>query len=548
MPRPSLRLIPVSLTLAIFLVCQFVRAQGQEPDGVSIPQSGVVTFAEHIAPIIYNNCTSCHRPDEAAPFVLTSYRDVAKRGRMIAEVVGSGYMPPWHPASETGPYMDDRSLSESEIDLITQWVDQDMPEGDPARTPSLPEFPEGWQLGEPDLVVSMAEAFEVNADGPDVFRNLVVPINLPADKWVTALELRPSAPEVVHHVLYFLGESESVRALDGQDGSPGFDGMRFRFTGSLGGWAVGATPRKLPYDLAVKLPAGSDLVLQCHFHPTGKIEREQTTIGLYFADSPPEQRLGGFMVPSAFGAFARIDIPPGDNDYTIRESITVPHDIDLIGVGGHAHYICTQLEALATLPDGERRELFRIDDWDFNWQGRYYYQEPIRIPAGTVIDATITYDNSEANPRNPNVPPVRVTFGEQSNDEMGTVLFQYVNVNESESDATRDDFRQQTARVARQAFQRRRARRQGEVFVPGRAGRQVVRDDARAILKRALMRADSNDDGILQADELPARLRRELSRFDLDGSKTLDADEIRAAVTSMTRPSASTNPDTDGQN
>src|SRR5262249_22205228 len=164
-----------------------------------------------------------------------------------------------------------------------RWSETAMAEGDPAKLPKLPEFPEGWQLGKPDLVVRMDRSFAVPADGPDVYRNFVLPLNLPEDKWVTAVEVRPSARKVVHHVLFFLERSGTARKLDGQDGQTGFRGMGFRRTGGLGGWAVGATPRKLPEGLAMPLPKGSDLVLQTHFHPAGKADEEQTTVGLYFA-------------------------------------------------------------------------------------------------------------------------------------------------------------------------------------------------------------------------------------------------------------------------
>jgi hypothetical protein len=420
------------------------------------PVQNAVTFNEHVAPIVFNRCASCHRPGEAAPFSLLSYDDVRRRGRTIAAVTQSRYMPPWHGRSEMGAFRDDRRLTDAQIRTIQDWVQAGMPEGDPGKAPALPKFTTGWQLGEPDLVVRMEQPFEIPADGPDVFRNFAVPLNLKEDKWIRAIEFRSSA-NASHHALFFADDSGQAVELDRADPRPGFVGMNFlganannaggllrgrgaaagggaRLAGlaqsSLGGWAVGGGPRPLPEGLARPLAKGSDLVLQMHFHPTGKVEREQATVGFYFADGPPKRRLTALQMPPLFGAVAGIDIPAGEKRFAINDSFLLPTDMDVIGAGGHAHYLAQEMRMMATMPDGSRRELFAIPDWKFNWQERYYFSEPVRLPKGTRLDVEITYDNSRDNPSNPNNPPRRVTFGQQSTDEMGSITLELVAANE----------------------------------------------------------------------------------------------------------------------
>ncbi len=391
-------------------------------------------FTEDVAPIVFAKCAACHRPGEAAPFALLTYEDVRKRGPMLASVTKARVMPPWHADEGWTKFRDERRLSEAEILTLQTWVKSGMPEGPQAKLPKLPDFPQGWQLGKPDVVLTMERGFEVPADGPDIYRNFVLKLNLPEDKWVKAIELRPSARSVVHHVLYFLDSTGAARKKDGADGKPGFAGMTAGVArgGSLGGWAVGASPRRLPQDLALPLPKGSDIVLQSHFHPTGKVETEQTTIGLYFADKPPSRTLTGVQVPALFGFGAGIDIPPGEADYRIRDSFTLPVEVEVFGAGAHAHYLAKTMRLTATLPDGTSKAVLGINDWDFAWQDQYYFEQPFRLPKGTRVDVEIRYDNSAANPRNPSNPPQRVKWGEGSFDEMGSMSLIAVPASESD--------------------------------------------------------------------------------------------------------------------
>jgi mono/diheme cytochrome c family protein len=406
------------------------------------PQSPGVTFAETIAPIVYANCVSCHRPGEAAPFVLTSYEDVAKRARLIAAVTKSRYMPPWHAAPGHGDFIGERRLTDAQIDAIQTWAAQGAPPGDTSKLPALPVFPEGWRLGKPDLVLEMPIEYAVPADGPDIYRNFVIPTGLAEDRWVRAVEFRPGgARRAVHHALFQFIRGGAAGKIDARDGQPGFTGLapvgflpQFAPAGELGVWAVGTSPRPLPNGHAVSVPAGSDFVLQLHFHPTGKVERERSTVALYFADRAPEQKLMNMGVPGLFGALARIDIPPGEKNYTITGRLRMMVDMKAYGVIAHAHYLGKEMKAIATFPDGTTQPLLWIPAWDFNWQELYQYKEPVMLPKGTQIDVTISYDNSSDNPRNPSDPPKRVVFGEGSFDEMGGLRFQMATVRKEDEE------------------------------------------------------------------------------------------------------------------
>jgi mono/diheme cytochrome c family protein len=386
-----------------------------------------ITFTEQIAPIVFTQCAGCHHAGEAAPFSLTTYQDVKKRGALIAAVTKSRYMPPWHAAPGFGEFAGERRLTDEQIALIGEWVKSGMPQGDPARLPALPHFVEGWHLGKPDLIVTMPKSFSLPASGPDIYRNFVVPLNLSEDKWVRAVEFHPGTRTVVHHCLFSYDATGTLRQRDGEDGKPGFSGMdggRSRKGGSLGGWAIGQTPVALSDGLAYALPKGSDMVLQEHFHLTGKAEMEQSTVGIYFADKAPERKLMPIQVPPIFALGAHLDIPAGARNYTIRDSFVVPVDVKAWAAGAHAHYLAKDMKLVATKPDGTRVPLLWITDWDFAWQDRYPYKDAFILPKGTRIDVTLVYDNSADNPHQPSNPPKEVWWGEGSTDEMGSMSVQ----------------------------------------------------------------------------------------------------------------------------
>ncbi len=413
-----------------------------------------VTFNKHIAPIIYRNCASCHRPGEAAPFPLLSYLDVVKKGKTIGKVTASHAMPPWKAEPASYAYRDERRLKEEEIALIQAWLKEGMPEGNPADQPEPPKFASGWRLGEPDLVVEMPAAYHVPADGPDIYRNIAVPLGLTEDKWITAIDMRPSARAVVHHVLYFADGNGRVHERPQQGTEPGFSGMRAGGASiPLGGWAVGAQSHCFPEGLALRVPKGSDLVVQYHFHPTGKPEAEKSLIGLYFARNAPTRTLTRIQMPPHYSLFSGLDIPAGEKDFVIRDSYTLPVAVDGVGVSAHAHYIAKQLKMTAILPGGELKTLLLINDWDFAWQDRYFFRQFVPLPKGTRLDSEIHWDNSAANPRNPSSPPVRVTWGEESKDEMGSISLIAVAHEESERAALQSDIARRQGELVRERME-----------------------------------------------------------------------------------------------
>ena len=471
------------------------------------PLDGEVDWARDVAPIVHRHCAECHRPDQAAPFSLLTYSDVRKRARTIERVIASGYMPPWHPVAGHGDLRGERGLSAAEKETLARWMETGMPAGDPQAAPDPPSFASGWSLGEPDLVARMDRAFPVPEAGPDVYRNFCLPLGLEEDVWVRAIEVRPSARAVVHHVLFFYDDSGEARRRDAEEELTGFSGMRIGRSRSLGGWAVGGAAYELPGGLAMRVPAGADLVLQTHFHPSGKPEEETTAVGIWFADAPPPKEIVGVQLPPEYAAYAGLDVPAGDADWRLTDSMVLPVDTELVTVGAHAHYIGREMRAWATLPDGGERRLFYIDDWDFNWQGRYVYADPVVLPAGTTLHVELVYDNSDGNPRNPFHPPQRITWGLESTDEMGAITWVATAADAADTEELRS--------AVRAKF--------------GKAREERVRIDVDWHAR--VMRLDADGDGALAADEIPATHRRNLLRMDTNGDGELDASELAVLKT-----------------
>lgn len=483
---------------------------------VSATEVAKPNFSEHIAPIIFNNCTSCHRPGEATPFAFMNYNDVRKRGRLIAKVTESKFMPPWHAESADYKFLDERGLTESQVSLIEQWVKTGMAEGDPDKLPALPKFTLGWKLGKPDLVVKMTEPYPVPAEGRDIYRSFVIPLNLKKNKWVKAVEFNPGAPTVVHHALFRYDTTGNARRLDARSRTPGFTGMGRggRSLQSLGGWAVGGTAKFLPEGLAYRLPAGSDLVLDMHFHLSGKPEKEVSTVGIYFTDEPPLNTFTGVQMPPVFGALSEVDIPAGEKNYTVTDTLELPIDVEAFGISSHAHYLGKELKMTATFPNGKKTVLLWIRNWDFSWQEQYHFTDFIALPKGTRLDAKVVWDNSADNPNNPSSPPKRVQWGLQSTDEMGSMTL-LVKPKRSREIAT--------LKSAMVSHGRDHA-----------AARAIQRNDGLGQrLVAAAFRGDKNKDGKIARDEAPRWLRANFNRIDADSDGLLSRKELEAAVTRM---------------
>jgi mono/diheme cytochrome c family protein len=418
-----------AFTIAALLVAS-LYGTARASDGPAL-ESGPLTFNKHIAPIVFQNCAGCHHEGEVAPFPLMSFNDVKRRAQQIVRVTGKRTMPPWKAEIGFNAFEGERHLSDAQIATIKAWVEQGMTEGNPSDLPRAPVFKDGWQLGTPDLVVKMTEPYTVAAEGRDVFRCFVVPIGNTEDKYVSAVEYRPSNRKVVHHAIMFLDNTGAARKKDAAEPGPGyrsFGGAGIAPTGGLGGWAPGYTPYTLPDGISRVIRKNSDLVLQLHFHPTGKPEIEQSSLGIYFSKKPPERPMTGLVI----GSHA-IDILPGNNNYVVRGSITLPVDVEMLGTTPHAHLVCKSIKSEATLPGGEKKPLIWIKDWDFNWQDQYQFATPLKLPKGTKIDVEFAYDNSTDNVRNPSSPPKRVRFGEQTTDEMALFFGQVVCANKADA-------------------------------------------------------------------------------------------------------------------
>jgi mono/diheme cytochrome c family protein len=385
------------------------------------------TFTRDVAAIVFANCSTCHRPGESAPFGLLTYRDVRARGRLIAEAVRRRHMPPWKPvygAEGGGPFAGERRLTDAQISTIERWVDLGMPEGDPAALPKVPARSDGWQVGTPDLIVTMPVPFTMPGEGPDVFRTFVIPVPVTTPKYVAAVEFAPGTSRALHHANVRFDRTPGSRDLDAADPLPGYEGpvspgARYP-DGYFLGWTPGQRPQRSPDGMAWRLEPGSDLVIQIHLKKTGRPESIQPRVGFIFTDRTPDR------VPLAVRLGRQnIDLAPGARAI-VHDSYRLPVDVQVMSIHPHAHYRATDVSAFATLPDGSRRPLIHIADWDFNWQDVYQFAAPVPLPRGTEIAMAFTYDNSAQNVRNPDRPPRRVLFGQNSTDEMGDLWLQVV--------------------------------------------------------------------------------------------------------------------------
>jgi tetratricopeptide (TPR) repeat protein len=405
--------------------------------------ASVPTFSHDVAPLIFENCARCHRPSGSAPFALLSYSDVRPRARRIVELTASRTMPPWLPAAGHGEFIGERRLSISQIDVLKRWVAAGSKEGDPRELPSPPPSlagDEGWELGTPGLVLEMAEPFDLPAMGPDVFRNFVIPVPLHEPHYVDGFELRPSDGRLVHHATITIDESRASRRMDAADPGPGFEGMRaapgaVMPDGYFLGWTPGKSPHREPAGMSWKLEANSDLVVQLHMPTTGKPEKVRVKIGLYFTDTAPR------AVPVTIRLGSRyFEIPAGERNFLLEDDYVLPADVSLLSIYPHAHYLARRMEAKAALPDGTEKWLIDIPEWNFHWQDFYRYRDPVALPKGTRLTMRFTYDNSDDNPRNPNHPARRVTYGPKSADEMGDLYLQLLPQSTEALERLREDW------------------------------------------------------------------------------------------------------------
>jgi hypothetical protein len=475
-----------------------------------------------------------------APFSLLTYQDVKKRAEQIREVTASRYMPPWKSVPGHGTFVGERRLSNEQLALIDQWVRSGQVEGNQADLPPTPKFPEGWILGQPDLIITMPQAYEIPAEGADIYRNFVIPAEQLEGRYIKAIEFHPGNRRVVHHAVLASDPIRGARTLDAEDPGPGF--TRFNVPGQLlpGGlaiWVPGIDPPALPSGFSMPWPKGADFIVQLHLHPSGKPETEQSSIGFYFTDERPQRSMIDLVLIQK-----KIDIPPGQSDYRTTDELTLPADMRVYGVFPHMHLLGKEVKVTAIAPDGSQRTLLWIDDWDFNWQNLYQFAEPVLLTAGTKVRMQCVHDNSANNPSNPSNPPRRITWGEQTTDEMSVVILQLVPEREGNLAALLPI----------------RPRIIGAI-VAGEGGIEALYKQlttaannagqgkavARIMAVQGVKNLDRNNDGKLDLEELVGfqgatreKLEPFIARFDADGDKQLDEAELTTGIQSLGKASA----------
>lgn len=363
------------------------------------------TFSRDVAPILYANCLTCHRAGEAAPMSLRTYDEARPWAKAIKEMVSLRKMPPWFADPNHGTFKNDARLTDAEIQTIVRWVDAGAPKGNPSDMPEAPVFTEGWRLGEPDFVINLPEV-NVPAEGGDYFPDLNFTPDLPEDRWVQAIEFRPSNIEVAHHVVIFMG---------------GGIGMNGSFD-VLGVWSVGTDPNVYPEGMGRRLQKGQRLMANMHYHPNGKPAIDQTKIGLHFGEGELKHEVRAALA----GSFS-LQVPANTANHEETASWYVDRDIQIISLFPHMHLRGKDMRLTAAYPGGKEEVLLNVPGYDFNWQLFYYPTEAITLPAGSRVDILAHYDNSDGNPNNPD-PNRDIFFGTSTEDEMLFGIFEYIEV------------------------------------------------------------------------------------------------------------------------
>jgi hypothetical protein len=398
------------------------------------------TFYKDVLPVLQNRCQECHRPGEIGPFSLMTYQDARPWAKAIKTSVLAKKMPPWHADKAHGKFVNDRSLSQSEIDTLAAWADGGAKEGNKADAPKPVNFPVGWQMGKPDVVLEMPNEFVVPASGKVDYAWIVVPTGFTEDKWIEAVEVRPSALPVVHHVVLYSRAPGSKWMSQAKPGVPFFPPGRvgtpppqkdtgrgvWEFMYNAPGVEISGlyVPGGQPYlcrpGQARLIKAGSDLVFQMHYTTNGKEMADRTRVGLRFAKEPPKER-----VFNTFLANPWLQIPPGEGNHEVQANFTLPMDVTLLSMNPHAHVRGKAFKYEVTYPTGENEVLLHVPRYDFNWQISYYLEKPKTLPKGTKMRVTAWYDNSVNNPANPDATKT-VLWGDQTWEEMLAAFMDFV--------------------------------------------------------------------------------------------------------------------------
>ena len=392
-----------------------------------------VTFYKDVLPVLQKNCQGCHRPGEAAPMSFLTYESARPWAKAIKTAVVTKKMPPWFADPHYGKFSNDRSLSQTDMDVLTAWADTGAQAGNPKDAPKPMDWVEGWRIGKPDAVLTMPVAFNVPASGTIDYQYIIIPTGFTEDKYVQLAEARPGDRTVVHHIIAFIREPGNPWLKDAKPGVPFVprelerqsdgrgNGQQRREGGGggvgfggdfLAGYAPGTMPDIMKPGQARMVKAGSDIVLQMHYTATGKATTDISRVGIVFATEKPTERI--LTLAAANPQFA---IPPGDSNYRVDSKITLQDDSTLVNLLPHMHFRGKDFEYRVTYPSGEKETLLAVPNYDFNWQLTYELSQPKVLPKGTVIECTAHFDNSVNNKYNPD-PTKEVHWGEQTWEEM----------------------------------------------------------------------------------------------------------------------------------
>jgi len=397
-------LTAAAIAAGAFYIYSSGATDTQIAEAAPLPLPDNPTFYKDVAPILNENCVVCHRTGEPVPMALTSFEQARPWAKSIRAMVDAKKMPPWHADPAIGSWANDRRLSERDLTTIVRWVDQGTPQGNPEDAPVTPTFVEGWQIGEPDTIFKTSTQI-LPAELEDEYRYVLVPTGFEKDRWISAAEIRPGNINVVHHVIVFTA-----------DPGKGKNGLG----GSLGGFAPGSPPLVMENGRGMKIEAGAVLVLQIHYHKEpGKVERDETTIGLKFANETVKKEL-------RFGSIGTESfvIPPRAPYFPVEAKFAVEDDIHLEQLVPHMHLRGQDMKVWAKYPDGRKEDLLFVPKYDFNWQTFYELEKPVALPKGTELYAYAHFDNSPANPFNPD-PTAEVKWGEPTTAEMMYTFFTY---------------------------------------------------------------------------------------------------------------------------
>ena len=401
------------------------EVRGQQPSNPRRKDSGIPsaqpkkpapTYTKDVAEILQSKCQNCHRRHQVGPFALETYEQARKRAHDDTAVTEGRSMPPWKPTTAgVGPKLKhDQSLTRAEIAILTAWADAGAPRGDLKDLPPPPRFAEGWKLGPPDLILVPGEGVPIPASGPDIYRCIVLPTNLTRDSYLEAVDYAAGERGAVHHLIAYVDPTGQGRQLDEEAPGPGYasqSGPGFDVP-ELSFWTAGSEPHRLPEGIGIHLPRQSDIILQIHYHPSGKAGVDKTRVGLYFARKPVKQALHWNNATSY-----NFQLPAGAKSVEVKARWFVPVDVEVLAVSPHMHLLGRDMHMSVRLPNGSKQNLIEIADWDPSWQSAYYFQKPILLVAGSVVNVVAHFDNS-AHARNPNQPPKLIKVGPNFDDEM----------------------------------------------------------------------------------------------------------------------------------